>query len=159
MRNNMKIIKRIKKETEIEEIEDILCNKCGNSLMKSDTDYKGPGFNGLKEVRASFAYGSCFDGDDLIFSVCEKCTLEFVTSFKIDPDYIGINSCEQTKSELYKQIKSIYGFERSNENIKINSLRDNCNFMSTEELTEFHKKLKEELDFINKNGINALLTR
>jgi len=75
------------KETKTEEIEiidDIICNKCGESLQHGNV----PGFYGLKEYEIHGGWASIFgDGAVLKFSVCEKCLKEFIGTFKIEPEY------------------------------------------------------------------------
>jgi hypothetical protein len=75
----MKTTKIITQRVEV--IEDIRCNKCGESC--------GIGygiFEGLIEIEVSGGYGSNYigDGNKYVFSLCEKCLVEFAKTFKID---------------------------------------------------------------------------
>jgi hypothetical protein len=83
---NTKVILR-----EVEVVDDILCNKCGEStrscLWEGDINnlpiYE---FEGLTEVEIVGGYGSKHigDGNKLVFSLCEKCLMEFAKTFAID---------------------------------------------------------------------------
>jgi len=71
----MIIIKQITKV--IEEVDDILCNKCGKSL-KGECD-----FEGLIEAEAVGGYGSILgDMCKYKFSLCENCLKELFENFK-----------------------------------------------------------------------------
>lgn len=66
---------------EIEEVEDILCNKCGASL-KCELNT-----NGLVEAEVRGGYDSphLTDGEIYEFSLCEKCLVELFENFKFPP--------------------------------------------------------------------------
>ena len=79
----MKVLKKVTKE--IEELDDLICNKCGKTLKQiigSDGTYN---FCGLEEVRMVCGYGSLNDGDIYQFSMCEQCVLELMETFTIPP--------------------------------------------------------------------------
>lgn len=86
----MKTTKKV--VVEVEETEDIICNKCGEScnVVPKDLNSSMKEFNGIIEYEVSGGYfGTAIaDGDGYRFSVCEKCLVEFMKSFKIDP-YVG----------------------------------------------------------------------
>jgi hypothetical protein len=79
---------KITKEKTITEtvtiVEDIICNNCGESC-KTDSDFNQ--YDGLIEVCVSGGYFSKFIGDlnSYTFSLCEKCVMEMIKSFKINP--------------------------------------------------------------------------
>lgn len=75
----MKISKLVKKVIEVEEVEDILCNKCGNSCKLNGSPY------GLLEYDYSGGYDSTplRDCTTYTFSMCETCLLELFKSFVI----------------------------------------------------------------------------
>lgn len=76
-----------KEIVKIEEIlDDIICNKCGESCNIS-TNKEKPEYYGLCEISYSGGYGSTAlrDGCNYTFSVCEKCLKEFFDSCKIKP--------------------------------------------------------------------------
>jgi hypothetical protein len=79
----MKITKKVKVEIEKEEIVDILCNKCGESLG-GFCDY-----HGLVEVRVVGGFqGPVFeDCDEYTFSLCEKCLKGIFDECKIKPEF------------------------------------------------------------------------
>jgi len=85
----MKIMKKVVKE--VEEIDDMICNKCGKTLKQiigNDEEYN---FCGLEEVRMVCGYGSKNDGTIFTFSMCEECVLKMMSEFKIKPtevDYL-----------------------------------------------------------------------
>jgi hypothetical protein len=60
---------------------EIFCNKCSMSCRGHIGN-----FNGLIEARVSGAYDSSHieDGAIYIFSLCEKCVMDLVNSFKLD---------------------------------------------------------------------------
>lgn len=64
---------------EVNEVEDIICNKCGNSCF-GEMNY-----NGLIEAEVSGGYDSThlLDGESYQFSICESCLDEIFNSFKI----------------------------------------------------------------------------
>jgi hypothetical protein len=73
--------------TTVEVIDDIFCNKCGNSCKS------GSNFNGLIEVTAEGNYDSTHleDLKTYTFSLCEKCLVELFATFQIKPkilDYL-----------------------------------------------------------------------
>jgi len=77
----MKIVKTEKIEIEI--VDDILCDKCGESCKLRDSSE----FGGLIEARVCGGYYSTHleDGEDFNFSICEKCLFEMFKDFKINP--------------------------------------------------------------------------
>jgi hypothetical protein len=76
----MKVYKKVTKE--VEELDDVICNKCGKTLKKEifrdDFNYCG-----LEELIMSCGYGSDNDGDVYIFSLCEECVFKLMSEFKI----------------------------------------------------------------------------
>lgn len=84
----MKKVKTTQKE--IEEVDDILCNKCGASLkVFMDRDHTMFNYVGLCEVEVSGAYCSQHIQDEELyrFSLCEKCCKELIDSFVIPAEY------------------------------------------------------------------------
>jgi hypothetical protein len=82
----MKILKTVTKE--VQEIDDLICNKCGKTLkqiISQDGDYN---FCGLEEVKMVCGYGSKNDGIIFMFSICEECVLELMSSFKIKAEEV-----------------------------------------------------------------------
>lgn len=75
----MKTTKTVQKEVEV--IEDIICNKCGNSC------YSGFSYEGLIEANIIGGYGSKSIGDmeHYCFSMCEDCLMELFKTFKHNP--------------------------------------------------------------------------
>lgn len=77
--------KTAKKTIEVEYTEDLICNKCGESLkhiITTDGDFN---FCGLEEITVNGCYGSD-PLEDLVsytFSLCEKCLDDLFKSFKI----------------------------------------------------------------------------
>ena len=101
----------------IVEEKDIICNKCGQSL------FDGINLNGLEEAE-------CYGGPDskyLIdtvsysFSVCEKCLVEYMDTFKIPPTTEEYNPYDnyllksEKKKNLMRRVKeSLFGKRREN---------------------------------------------
>lgn len=69
-------------------IDDIICNKCGESCMNENS----PSPEGLVEVSVQGGYGSevLGDGEQFVFSVCEKCLGRFMMDFVVHPTYLNI---------------------------------------------------------------------
>lgn len=69
------------RQVEVEEIEDIICNRCGGSCKVA-----GMNFEGLIGIDFTGGYGSHLgDGNRYRFDVCETCLEEWFKSFKHDP--------------------------------------------------------------------------
>ncbi len=79
----MKITHKVMTETDF--IDDIICNKCGESCINEDA----PAPEGLIEVNLRGGYGSKVlgDGDDFTFSLCETCLALLMFGFKLPPVY------------------------------------------------------------------------
>ena len=79
----MKIMKTITKE--VEEVDDIFCNKCGESLWHHYN------FCGLESTYIQGCYGSPIldDGSAYKFSLCEACLDELFKTFKIPVEIEG----------------------------------------------------------------------
>lgn len=77
--------KKIIKTETVEIIEDIICNKCGESCKKNVMGHDD--YYGLIEVGFSTGYASrkFSDGCYYQFSLCEECLAELFDTFKIDP--------------------------------------------------------------------------
>ena len=91
----MKITRIITETKEVEVIDDILCNKCGESCRTDDFDFGN--MEGLVEVAITGGYNSQYIGDmtQYTFSVCEKCLMDFVGTFKIPAEVVDfLNSGE-----------------------------------------------------------------
>jgi hypothetical protein len=78
-------------QKEVEELEDVLCNACGNSCKvlvgrnskgEEILDYGGC----LVDAEVCGGYGSKYldDGDQYKFDLCESCVATLIKSFKID---------------------------------------------------------------------------
>jgi len=72
--------KKVVKTEEVDEVEDIICNKCGNTL-KDDCRIN---FEGIK-LRTSWGYASKKDGETHESHLCEKCYDELIETFKYPP--------------------------------------------------------------------------
>jgi len=77
----MKKTKNIKVNREV--VEDIICNKCGQSLLVLDEGIKD--YSGLIEYEIIGGYCSPVFADcsKYTFSLCEKCLNELFKTFKI----------------------------------------------------------------------------
>ncbi len=67
-------------------VDDIICNKCGNSLKdRCDMNYEG-----LVEISFDGGYASKIgDMTRVTFSMCEDCLIEMFEGFAIEPHYGG----------------------------------------------------------------------
>ena len=80
----MKITREITRTITDEEIEDILCNKCGESCF----DKHEMNFEGLIEAYLCGGFGSKIgDGVAVEFSLCETCLLELFDRCVIKPKF------------------------------------------------------------------------
>lgn len=76
----MKIARTETQETEVEIIEDIICNKCGETCRL----WEDGQFGGLIENKYTGGYGSILgDMTTYTYSICEKCMKELFDTFKI----------------------------------------------------------------------------
>lgn len=71
---------------DVEEIVDIICNKCGESCQTGKIG-DSASYDGLLEVAITGGYHSKFLGDCTThkFSICEKCLNDYFKTFKIKP--------------------------------------------------------------------------
>ena len=79
----MKVYKKTTKQVEI--VDDIICNKCGESLKVFLGNTGVHDFYGMAEVTVSGGYESehIEDLTEYSFALCEKCLVELFKSFKI----------------------------------------------------------------------------
>jgi hypothetical protein len=83
----MRKTEMVRKETE--ELVDIICNKCGESIkVFCHSHIPRYNYGGIEGAIAFGVYGSNYleDGTDYTFAMCERCTKELFDSFKIPPD-------------------------------------------------------------------------
>jgi len=76
---------KVKREIETDEVDDILCNKCGHSCYPST---KFAGAYGLIETEVSGGYESIAGIGDMTiykFSLCEHCLVALFKTFTHDP--------------------------------------------------------------------------
>ena len=76
--------KTIKAQTVIEVTDDILCNACGMSCRAGPDNYSFEGLIGVV-VTGGFYSKALGDMNKYSFDVCEKCLVEWLDTFKIDP--------------------------------------------------------------------------
>lgn len=85
----MKKTKKVIREIEVEIIEDIICNNCGNSCRawRSKDDVEIHDAYGLIETKVSGGYDSTelCDMTSYSFSLCEPCLKQMFDAFKIPP--------------------------------------------------------------------------
>jgi len=84
------MLQKIIVNKEVEEIVDILCNKCGRSCLAGKDDGVYDGY-GLIEASVRGGYWSSHLWDDVsyTFSICEECLRELFDNFIIHPDTKG----------------------------------------------------------------------
>lgn len=82
----MKIARTVEKVVEVEEINDILCNKCGKSCQKGDPDF-GKSPYGLIEgcVEGGYHSEALSDMTSYVFSLCEECLKVLFDACAIPP--------------------------------------------------------------------------
>lgn len=109
----MKVTKVVRVDTEV--VEDIRCNKCGETCVKflgGSKDFKD--FYGLIEAVVSGGYEST-DLEDTVtytFSLCEKCLKELFDTFKIPVKRSGLY--ENISDEELKNCAEFLAAEREN---------------------------------------------
>jgi hypothetical protein len=72
----------------VDELEDLICNRCGGSMRTSDHQIHKTGltlFGGV-ELRVAWGYGSRKDLEQHRSHICEKCYDEYVATWKIPPE-------------------------------------------------------------------------
>jgi hypothetical protein len=103
----MRILRKV--TIEKEETEDILCNMCGESCKEGKYgDSQWSQYQGLIEVDISAGYDSKVlnDGDEYIFSLCEKCLKELMDKFKFDA-YIGNSIGGEVNKNFKKETQNV----------------------------------------------------
>lgn len=82
----MKITRTVERVVEVEEIDDILCNKCGRSCQKGDPDF-GKSPYGLIEgcVEGGYHSEALSDMTSYVFSFCEECLKVLFDACAIPP--------------------------------------------------------------------------
>lgn len=76
----MKLLKKTIAQYVNYELQDVVCNKCGNSCTVNWTGDLGQHFD------FTFGYNSSHDGENYEFDLCEKCIFEMFKTFKIEPN-------------------------------------------------------------------------
>ena len=85
----MKVSHKEPKTTEVEVIDDILCNQCGESCKQTLN------FEGLLEAHVQGGYGAKLgDMDSYIFSICEDCLSTLFDGFKHPPATSNVMASE-----------------------------------------------------------------
>lgn len=84
----MKVTKIVQKD--VEEVDDLICNLCGETLKQIISTDGMYNFCGLEEVSMNCGYGSLNDGTTFTFSLCEKCVEELMSRFKIPAEKVGV---------------------------------------------------------------------
>lgn len=104
----MQIIKKV--QCEVEEVDKIICNKCG-------CETKSSSYGGVCNVNVSGGYNSTYIADEAKykFDLCEKCVFELMKTFK----HSAFESCscgeehhirlEKEKFELLNKVSPIAG--------------------------------------------------
>lgn len=116
----MKITNKVTELVEKEEVVDIICNMCGQSL----SNFKRIGhphlnYHGIQEICITAGFDSDIirDGNSIKFSICEHCLMnEIVPKFKIQPQWKNsytewCNSKEEMdkqEQETYEALSEIY---------------------------------------------------
>jgi hypothetical protein len=102
----MRITRKVKLEIEEEVVDDILCNKCGETCF----DKYERNFEGLIEAHLCGGYGSKIgDSLEVEFSLCETCLLELFDRCVIKPKFIDIfggDYEEQEETETVEETNS-----------------------------------------------------
>jgi hypothetical protein len=60
-----------------------ICNKCGNALDPEKYELEEWMMDFIHSIEIYFGYGSGFDTEHWSFDLCEKCLVEFTSSFMI----------------------------------------------------------------------------
>lgn len=70
-----------------EVIEDIICNKCGKTCLKTWDDESTKDFYGVKiSYTAGYLSDYLVDNDSYEFHLCEECLAKLIDSLKIESD-------------------------------------------------------------------------
>lgn len=84
----MKVTKIVQKD--VEEVDDLICNLCGETLKQIISTDGMYNFCGLEEVSMNCGYGSLNDGTTFTFSLCEKCVEELMSRFKVPAEVYDV---------------------------------------------------------------------
>lgn len=76
----MRVVENVEKVVIDRKLISIICNKCGE--VSEEIDY----INTNQEFNLSFGYGSDYDTQNWQFDLCEKCLMEIVNEFQIEPE-------------------------------------------------------------------------
>lgn len=91
----MKVIKNIETKVMIEEVQAIICNKCGEIIEPNTEQHFAP----------SFGYNSPHDGEKWGYETCELCLIEHIKTFKIVPDNFMSDTSYISPSDLDPALK------------------------------------------------------
>jgi hypothetical protein len=101
----MTVTRKVKREIEETVVDDVLCNKCGESCF----DKYEMNFEGLIEAHLCGGYGSKIgDSVEIEFSLCETCLLELFERCIIQPKFVDTlwgdyhEEQEETKEAIEK---------------------------------------------------------
>lgn len=99
----MREYKSIKQTIEVNVLQNITCNKCGDSSVENDDQTCHERY---QTFQTSFGYGSRYDMEAWSFELCEDCLTELVRSFKHVPDGFGEdNYCAKYPQIMFEHWK------------------------------------------------------
>jgi len=78
----MRVIETTQKMVSVEQVTEVVCNKCGKSieLLYSES---------VQHITLGFGYGSKHDGQQWGMDLCECCIDKLVEDFAIEPEKTG----------------------------------------------------------------------
>ena len=78
------MIKYTKKSVEVDSVDDVICNKCGQSVvLDAHGEYEWEAI----DISHTFGYWSTGrDGDQYAANLCESCYIEFIDTFTVPPE-------------------------------------------------------------------------
>jgi len=82
-----------------------ICNKCGRAIKWKDTDINAPF---MKDKCHYFnigkgGYGSELDNKNIQFCLCDTCLVDFINSFEINDEILGLSE-KEILSEEYRKV-------------------------------------------------------
>ena len=77
----MKIHKTAITIKEEDTLHEIVCNICGEKILKNEFGY----FEDFLEINKTWGYHSSFDGETHDFDICMQCYKKFLDEMKIKP--------------------------------------------------------------------------
>jgi hypothetical protein len=127
--------KKITEEREV--VDDVICNKCGASLLGTCGNINGTG-----ELTVLGGYDSPFFGDriEYRFALCERCLLVIFNDCQIPPTYTDMD-------DIYADIPKDIEINQQHLFTKMQSLKPLCDYYHQPTLSAYEEREQLAFDF------------